>query len=304
MIARRLLSCVSYFALLSLLSAGASITGAAQSAAASPADEELSRGVDAYKAARYDEAVGHFRKAAELAPDSTTTKQYLATALAQNVVPSLNTPDNLKTAQQAIDVFQPLLIINPNDVNSMKQVAGVYVAIKELDDARTWQKRVLDEDPHDPEAAYTIGVIDWEQAHKNALEALQSVGLQDDGEGNTRAPADLLESIRVTNNASLIDEAMQYLSQAIADRPDYDDAMAYLNLVYAERPIAITGTNAPEAKTWRKRRSGRGKPWRRARRTKSEDSPGRAQTRIDAVGGTSSANGRIPIRSAGIQSTG
>jgi len=50
-------------------------------------------------------------------------KSYLATALAQNVVPGLNTEENMKTAQQAISIFQEVLAKDPSDINSLKQVA-------------------------------------------------------------------------------------------------------------------------------------------------------------------------------------
>ena len=49
---------------------------------------------------------------------------------------------------------------------------------------KDWQKKVLAVDPKDPEAAYTIGVIDWTKAHQNKLKALQAAGLNDDGKGN------------------------------------------------------------------------------------------------------------------------
>jgi tetratricopeptide (TPR) repeat protein len=70
------------------------------------ARDQLNKGVDAYKSARYEEAIGHFQKATELDPSLPMAKSYLATALAQNVVPGLDTPENLKTAQQAISMFQ------------------------------------------------------------------------------------------------------------------------------------------------------------------------------------------------------
>jgi tetratricopeptide (TPR) repeat protein len=92
------------------------------------------------------------------------------------VVPGLETPDNLKTAQQAIDIFQEVLAKDPKDVNSLKQVAGIDFSVKKLDDAKEWQKKVLQEDPKDPEAAYTVGVIDWMQAHQNTLSALAPAG--------------------------------------------------------------------------------------------------------------------------------
>ena len=198
------------------------------------ARDQLNKGVDAYKSAHYEEAIGHFQKATELDPSLPMAKSYLATALAQNVVPGLDTPENLQTAQQAIDIFQEVLAKDPTDVNSLKQVAGIYLSIKKLDDAKAWQKKVLAIDPKDPEAAYTVGVIDWDQAHLNALRELVPAGVTDDGEGNVKAPKKVMEALK-QENAPLVDEALQYLNQAMANRANYDDAMSYMNLVYRRK---------------------------------------------------------------------
>ncbi len=195
------------------------------------ARDQLNKGVDAYKSARYEEAIGHFQTASQLDPGLPMAKSYLATALAQSVVPGLETAENLKTAQQAIDIFQEVLAKDPSDVNSMKQVAGLYLSLKKLDDARTWQKKVLAVDHKDPEAAYTVGVIDWTQAHLNTLKALATAGLNDDGEGNVKAPKQVMEPLKA-QNGPLVEEGLQYLNQALANRPNYDDAMQYLNLIY------------------------------------------------------------------------
>jgi tetratricopeptide (TPR) repeat protein len=161
-------------------------------------------------------------------------KSYLATALSQNIVPGLDTPDNLKTATQAISIFQDVLAKDPSDVNSLKQIAGIYFNIKKLDDAKTWQKKVLAVDPKDPEAAYTVGVIDWTQAHENKLKALSTVGMDDDGKGNVKAPKKVMDTIK-QENGPLVEEALQYLNDAVANRPNYDDAMQYMNLVYRNK---------------------------------------------------------------------
>jgi tetratricopeptide (TPR) repeat protein len=198
------------------------------------ARDQLNKGVDAYKGARYEEAIGHFQKATQLDPSLPMAKSYLATALAQNVVPGLDTPDNLKTAQQAISIFQEVLDKNPTDVNSLKQIAGIYFSVKKFDDAKTWQKKVLAVDPKDAEAAYTVGVIDWTQAHQHALQELVPAGINDDGEGNVKAPKKVLQAVS-EENAALVAEGLQYLNQAIADRANYDDAMTYLNLMYRRK---------------------------------------------------------------------
>lgn len=198
------------------------------------ARDQLNKGVDAYKSARYEEAIGHFQKATELDPSLPMAKSYLATALAQSVVPGLDTPDNLKNAQQAIDMFKEVLAKDPNDVNSLKQIAAIYFSVKKLDEAEQWQKKVLAVDPKDPEAAYTIGVIDWTKAHENVLKALAPTGINDDGEGNSKAPKKVLAQIK-EENEPLVTEGLQYLNQAVANRPNYDDAMAYLNLIYRRK---------------------------------------------------------------------
>lgn len=198
------------------------------------ARDQLNKGVDAYKSGKYEEAIGHFQRATELDPTLPMAKSYLATALSQNIVPGLETPENLKTANQAISIFQEVLAKDPNDVNSLKQIAGIYFNIKKLDEAKSWQKRVLAVDPKDPEAAYTIGVIDWTEAHQNKLKELSSVGMDDDGKGNLKAPKKVMDAIK-QENAPLVEEAMNYLTQAIANRPNYDDAMQYMNLVYRNK---------------------------------------------------------------------
>jgi len=239
------------------------------------ARDQLNKGVDAYKSAHYEEAIGHFQKATELDPTLPMAKTYLATALAQNVVPGLDTQENLKTAQQAISIFQQVLAKDPSDANSLKQIAGIYFSIKKLDEAKTWQKKVLAVDPKDPEAAYTVGVIDWTVAHENVLKALVPAGLNDDGEGNTKAPKKIMDVIK-QQNAPLVEEGLQYLNQAVANRANYDDAMSYLNLIYRRKadvdfgnPAAVKADLA-QAEEWRAKAMGT----RKANEAKKDKGPG------------------------------
>jgi tetratricopeptide (TPR) repeat protein len=198
------------------------------------ARDQLNKGVDAFKAAHYEEAIDHFQHASQLDPNLSVAKTYLAKALEQNVTPGMDTPDNMKTANQAIGLFEEVLAKNPNDTNSMKEIAGIYLNVKKLDEAREWQKKVLAVKPDDADAAYTIGVIDWTQAHENLLKALQAAGFNDDGEGNVKAPKKVMEQVAV-QNAPIVSEGLDYLNQAVKDRPDYDDAMQYLNLIYRKK---------------------------------------------------------------------
>jgi tetratricopeptide (TPR) repeat protein len=239
------------------------------------ARDHLNKGVEAYKSAHYEEAINHFQQATQLDPSLPMAKTYLATALAQNVVPGITSKDNLKVADQSIGLFQEVLDKDPTDVNSAKQVAAIYFSLNEFDKAKEWQRKVLSIDPKDAEAAYTIGVIDYTVAYKNAKDALSAAGQNDDGEGNVKAGKKVLAEIKDKNQA-LVDEGLQYLNQAIANRANYDDAMVYINLVYRRKadvdfqdPNAVK-TDVATAKDWASKALGA----RKANEEKKNQGPG------------------------------
>jgi len=226
------------FAILSVFllswSVSASCAGAQGSTPQTSATDEVNVGVSAYQAGHYDEAIRHFRSALQIEPGLLLAKTYLGTALAQDVEPGNTTPGNVKIADEAIGLFNQALAIDPHDANSIKNVGVLYFNTQRLDDARTWMKKAIAEDAQDADSAYTIGVIDWTEAQANALKALQTAGIQDDGMGNAAAPSDLLAGL-AKQNGPLVDEALKYLNQAVTIRADYDDAMTYLNLVYRRK---------------------------------------------------------------------
>lgn len=196
------------------------------------ARDQLNKGVQAYKSARYDAAIDHFQQAVELDPSLPMTRLYLATAYAQQVVPNLNTPDNLKNAEFAIDQYQHVLDKNPNDLTGLKGIAQIYFNIGQYDQAKEYQKKVIAVDSKDPVPYYTVGVIDWTLAYKNALPARRSLGLQDNGDPikDKKVCADLQ-----SENGALVQEGLDYLNQAVQLRPSYDEAMAYINLLYRRK---------------------------------------------------------------------
>lgn len=221
--------------------------GPQASSADAAAGFELSRGEEAYRNASYDEAIAHFQKAAELAPGLLAAKSGLATALTQKLtesrLPGPDAPESRKIAERAIELFQEVLAEKPHDVDSMKRIAALEFSVKKWEAARAWQMKLLAENPKDAEAAYTVGVIDWMEAHQNVLDALAPAGMTDDGEGNAKAPAEAMKAIKAQNEA-LVEEGMRYLRQALANRPGYGDAMAYLNLMYRRKADLDWGNRA------------------------------------------------------------
>jgi tetratricopeptide (TPR) repeat protein len=196
--------------------------------------DQLVKGVQAFKNARYEEAVNHFQSAISLDPNSADAKLYLATAYSYQVVPNLDTPENLALAKKALDGFQAVLASNPNDVGALKQVASINFNTKKFEEAKEYQKKVIALDANDAEAHYTIGVVDWIQAYKNAQTILAADGLTDDGNGNVKKSKATCQKLK-DQNTPLIDEGMQYLQKAVQINTTYDDAMQYLNLTYRRK---------------------------------------------------------------------
>lgn len=198
------------------------------------ARDQLNKGVQAYKGAKYEEAINHFEQAVNDDPTLPMARAYLATAYAQQVVPDLTTADNLKTANLAIQNYQKVLAEKPGDINSLKGIASIYFNIDNYDQAKQWQMKVLEADPKDAEAAYTIGSIDWRLSYRNAVKALRDVGMTDDGQGNVKMPKKACQALAEINTP-LVNEGIDYLQKAVEIRPSYDDAMAYLQLSYRRK---------------------------------------------------------------------
>jgi tetratricopeptide (TPR) repeat protein len=206
--------------------------------------DQLVKGVQSFKNARYEEAVNHFQNAISLDPDSSDAKLYLATAYSYQIVPNLDTPENLAIAKKAMDGFQDVLSRNPNDLGALKQIASINFNTKKLPEAKEYQKKVIALDPKDAEAHYTIGVVDWMQAYQNARTILAADSMTDDGNGNVKKSKATCQKLQDAN-AALVTEGLEYLNKAVEINPNYDDAMSYLNLTYRRKAdLDCTDENA------------------------------------------------------------
>ena len=200
------------------------------------ARDQLNKGVQSYKNARYEEAINHFKQAVELDPGLINARVYLATAYAMQYVPGADTEDNLRTANSAIDQYKKVLSADPKNINSVKGIAYLYLNMKDFEEAKKWYKKASDIDPNDPEAYYSVGVIDWTEAYQPRMEEFAKLGLKPTEQLSGKKPDEKkVCALLKTNNSDKVEEGIQSLDKALKLRPDYDDAMAYMNLLYRER---------------------------------------------------------------------
>jgi len=200
------------------------------------ARDQLNKGVQAYKNAKYEEAIDHFQQAVGLDPTLLNARLYLATAFAQQYIPGVDNADNNKYADQAIDQYKAVLERDPRSVNSVKGIAYLYLQMKQFDKAKEYYRKATEMDPNDPEPYYSIAVIDWTQTYQPRMEARAKLGLKPDEPLNAKDKDQkkACEELKEKNSAN-IQEGIDNLTQALKLRPDYDDAMAYMNLMYRER---------------------------------------------------------------------
>ena len=198
------------------------------------ARDQLNKGVQDYKNAKYENAIEHFKNAVELDPTLVNGRLYLATAYMGQYIPGADSPDNNRYAEEAIDVFKQVLALNPpkeQQIHSLKGIASMYFQQKKFPQAEEYYKKIAELDPNDPETYYSLAVIDWMQAYQPDQKARAELGLKPTDELKDKKACDQLKEV----NAQKVEDGITNLQKALQLRPDYDDAMAYLNLIYRQR---------------------------------------------------------------------
>ena len=207
---------------------------------------ELNKGVQAYKNARYEEAIGHFQNAVSLDEKLGVAKLYLATAYAQQYVPGVDSVPNNRNAEQAIQEYKEVLREESGNIISLKGIASLYMQMKRFDESREYYKKVIEADPNDPEAYYSLGVLDWTAVYKDTADRKSKEGLKIEDDISGKRDEKLCQDIKAANSAK-VDEGLDMLQKAMDKREDYDDAMVYANLLYLRKADMACGDPAARA---------------------------------------------------------
>jgi len=212
------------------------------------ARDELNKGVQAFKGAKYAEAVEHFKVSVDLDPTFPTARLYLATAYMSQYIPGAESPENAQMAKAAEDNFQKVLETSANDPSAVKlataSLASLHYSqaqgqsnleskLKKLDDARVWYDKLAKLDPQNKEAFYSLGVIVWAKWYPRLMEARNKIGMKPEDPGPLKDKK-IKEELKA-QWGSAIEEGVKDLEKALEVDKEYDDAMAYMNLLIRER---------------------------------------------------------------------
>jgi tetratricopeptide (TPR) repeat protein len=219
------------------------------------ARDKLNKGVQAYKAAQFDQAVEDFKQAKDLDPRLTNARLYLATAYASQFIPGAPSDENMNMGKQAISEFQDILKDDPNNLSAIDGIGSILYSMganpyneKTLEESKQYHLKHIQLKPDDAEPYYWIAVIDWSISYHGASEMRE--------EYNKTAKKTLRETdpfppkIAVEyaqRYGAIIDEGIDYAKKAMDRRQQYDDAMAYLNLLYRRKADTETSAAARDA---------------------------------------------------------
>ena len=204
------------------------------------ARDNLNKGVQAFKNADYPGAVNYFQKAVELDPSFETTHLYLASAYMSQYIPGAESEENKRLADQAFKSFQKALELDPKNELATASIASLYFQQKEFEKAKEWNRKLLEINPQNKEAYYTLGVIaylDWLGPQR---EARAKLNMKPEDPGPIK-DAKVREELRAKYMASL-DEGIRNVEKALEIDPEYDDAMAYMNLLIRYRADLLDTT--------------------------------------------------------------
>jgi tetratricopeptide (TPR) repeat protein len=197
------------------------------------ARDNINGGTAAFKAGNFAAAADHFKTAVALDPTIPNIRIYLATAYIQQYIPGTETAENKKYAEAAIEELNKQLEADPKNVLATQYLANVYYQMKDFPKAQEWSRKVVELDPKDKGALYTLGVIPWIEFVAADREARNNQKMKPEDPGPLKDPKERA-ALKEKYWQSLTD-GIEYEKKALAVDPEYENAMAYMNLLIRYR---------------------------------------------------------------------
>jgi len=212
------------------------------------ARDNINSGTAAFKAGNFSAAADHFKTAVALDPTIPNIRIYLATAYIQQYIPGTETEENKKYAQAALDELNKQLESDPKNLLATQYLANVYYQMKDFPKAEEWSKKVVEIDPKDKGALYTLGVIPWIQFVAADREARINEKMKMEDPGPLKDPKERA-ALKEKYWQSLTD-GIEYEKKALEVDPEYENAMAYMNLLIRYR-ADLDDTKEAYLKDWK-----------------------------------------------------
>jgi len=238
-----------------LILAAAALAVAASGCAKLKARDDLNKGVQAFSAAQFDQAIAYFQDAKQQDPTLMNARLYLAQAYASQFIPGAPSDENKRNAQQAIEEWKEVLQMDPNNLSAIDGIGAMLFYegstpfdLQLMQEAKTYHQQHINSHPNDPVPYYWIGQIDYWIAYRT------NEKLRADYNEKARKRLQQLDPLPpalrdqfIKEDGTVVQEGIDSLNKAISLREDYGDAMAYLNLLLRQKGDMETAAAARDA---------------------------------------------------------
>jgi tetratricopeptide (TPR) repeat protein len=209
--------------------------------------DQQNQGVHDFASAKYSDAIEHFKQAVDLDPANPTAREYLAVSYFAQWIPGAESPQNLEFAKQAREEFGKVLEVNPKDSDALSYLGSMAYSealplppeqkVAKFNEAAEWNHKLIDVDPTNKQAYYTLGVIAYDKWHPALVLAELNLKMRPEDPGPLKDKK-VKEELKKEWGPSL-DEGIMDLQKALDIDKDYADAMAYMNLLIRERAFLV-----------------------------------------------------------------
>lgn len=207
------------------------------------AGDELAQGLASYKASRFPEAVTHLKRALQMDANNTQAQLSLATTYAAMWVAGLQTADNIRLYDLAVQQFKAVLEKDPNQVQALSGMALLTYTSSSfgaeearaaaIDEAAEWNRRLVAVRPNEPEPYYNLGMIAWSKVYVPIQAARTQLKM--DGAAIGPIPDAAMRDSLSAQYGKTIEEGLDNLKQCLNLDPKNGDAMTYLALLLRKK---------------------------------------------------------------------
>jgi tetratricopeptide (TPR) repeat protein len=206
--------------------------------------DDLNKGVNAYRNAKYSDAVSFFQEAIELDPENANARTYLAIAYMMQWIPGAQSAENMEFAAKAREEFNKVLQANPQETTALASLASLSYneaqslpleeKMAKLDEAAKYNEQLIAADPNNArDAYYSLGVISQNKFYPALMTARINASMKADEPGPLKDKK-AREELKAKYD-DMLQKGIDNLQKSLDIDKEYDDAMAYMNLLVRER---------------------------------------------------------------------
>ena len=204
------------------------------------------------RSGRIDDALAEANRVLERNPQSTEVRRQLAAAYRERATAQENQIDE-SMIRKAIEQYEEIIKIEPDDSDSLMQLAGLYRAVRDVEKAEQSLKKLLEHEPNSAEALVNLAMMYAESGdHRSAVEMLEKVrenesdnprlllmlGQEYDRAGEPKKAAEAFEQAIDNSDADRV-PVRRALAEALLKSNQLDKALEQYNrlaLVEPENP--------------------------------------------------------------------